>query len=53
MDENYLGKPWLEVVLKPHIMFESKAQADEKVVVPSIRKVCEHFEKVCNAAIGH
>jgi len=35
-----------EVVSKPQIMFESKAQADEKVVVPSIRIVCEHFKAV-------
>jgi len=38
-----------EVVSKPQIMFESKAQADEKVVVPSIRIVCEHFKAVCAA----
>jgi len=43
----------LEVVSKPQIMFESKAQADEKVVVLSIHIVCEHFKEVCNAGIGH
>jgi len=43
----------LEAASKPRIMFESKAQADEKVVVPSIRIVCEHFKEVCNAAVGH
>jgi hypothetical protein len=41
---------WLEVVSKPQIAFESKAQADEKA--QHTLRVCEHFEEVCNAAIG-
>jgi len=42
----------LEVVSKLQIMFESKAQADEKSAAYII-EVCEHFEEVCNTAIGH
>jgi hypothetical protein len=41
---------YIEVVSKPQIAFESKAQADEKA--QHTLKVCEHFKEVCNAAIG-
>jgi hypothetical protein len=41
----------LEVVLKPQIMFESKAQADEKA--QSRRRRDEPHKEGCNAAIGH
>jgi len=37
------------MVSKPQIMFESKAQTDEKA--RHTLEVCEHFKEVCNAAI--
>jgi hypothetical protein len=39
------------VVSKPQIVFESKAQADEKVQ-HTLKKGCAHFKEVCNAFIG-
>ena len=39
----------IEVVSKPRIRFESKAQPDEKA--QHTREVCEHFEEDCNTAI--
>jgi hypothetical protein len=37
------------VVSKRQIVFESKAQTDEKA--QHTFKVCEHFKEACNAAI--
>jgi hypothetical protein len=39
----------LEVVSKPQIRFEGKAQADE---IAQHTEVCAHIEEACNAAIG-
>jgi len=39
-----------KMVLKPHIIFECKAQADEKA---EHTLVCEYFEEACNTAIEY
>jgi hypothetical protein len=43
----------LEVVSKPQIVFEGKAQAESKTQHTQHGVVYEHFNSACNAAIGH